>query len=413
MVGAFLRVIFGNGLTYKFWMTIIPGIAFLCTDIYFWALLGGYKNITVTLTIVPIGVVIMVMNFVYLGKTIVARINKIVDMLKDIAEGEGDLTRRIPTSSTDEIGQLAQWFNLFVENIQGIIKIITENAINLDEASVGLLKLAGHMSNGADHMAGKSNAVAVSAEEMSSNMASVSATMEQSSANVRVVASAVEELNATVNEIAQNSEKASNITSEAVSQAQSASERMRIFGTIARDITQVTEVITEISEQTNLLALNATIEAARAGEAGKGFAVVANEIKALAKQTAQATLEIKNKINGIQESTSGTISDIDRIVTVINNINDIVTVIASSVEEQSIATKEIASNVAQTNDGIQDVNINVSQSSQVAEVIAKDIADVNTSVGEMSNNSSQVNVSAQELANLADQINTLVRKFRV
>lgn len=94
--------------------------------------------------------------------------------------------------------------------------------------------------------------------------------------------------------------------------------------------------ITEISEQTNLLALNATIEAARAGEAGKGFAVVANEIKELARQTADATSEIKEQIEGIQGSTSGTVSEIDEILKVINDVNEIVSNIATAVEEQSL-----------------------------------------------------------------------------
>jgi methyl-accepting chemotaxis protein len=113
----------------------------------------------------------------------------------------------------------------------------------------------------------------------------------------------------------------------------------------------VVETITEISEQVNLLALNATIEAARAGEAGKGFAVVANEIKELAKQTSAATLEIKEKIQNIQGSTDGTVKGINEISEVIRSVNEIVGTIATAVEEQSAATKEIASNIAQASRG--------------------------------------------------------------
>ena len=413
LVGVSLRIIFGNSLTYKLWVTVIPGISLLCMVVYIWALFGAFKNLLMSLIFVPIGIGVMIANFVFMGKTIVARVNKVVDMLKDIAQGEGDLTRRIPASSADEVGQLGHWFNLFAEKIQGIIKTIASNAKTLNDASAELSKLSDQMTTGADNMSGKSNTVAVSAEEMSGNMTAVSATMEQSSTNVNVVATAVEEMTSTVNEIARNSENARSITGEAVSQAKTASDRVQDLGKAAVDINKVTEVITEISEQTNLLALNATIEAARAGEAGKGFAVVANEIKELARQTAQATQEIKKKIDGIQDSSSGTISDIDRIVTVINKVNDIVTAIASAVEEQSVATKEIAGTVAQTAEGIQEVNRNVAQSSQVSEEIAKDIADVNVSAGEMSNSSSQVSLSAQELSKLARQLNALVGKFRV
>jgi len=119
---------------------------------------------------------------------------------------------------------------------------------------------------------------------------------------------AAEEMSATVTEIAGNTSKARQVTEEAVAKTGSASQRMDELGVAAQQISKVTETITEISEQTNLLALNATIEAARAGDTGKGFAVVPNEIKELTKQTAEATLEIRERIGAIQSSTEMTVS---------------------------------------------------------------------------------------------------------
>jgi methyl-accepting chemotaxis protein len=119
------------------------------------------------------------------------------------------------------------------------------------------------------------------------------AAMEESATNVTMVTTSSEEMSATIGEIAQNAEKARTISDQAVSKATDTSGQMDGLGRAAQGIGKVVETITEISEQVNLLALNATIEAARAGEAGKGFAVVANEIKELAKQTSEATLEIK------------------------------------------------------------------------------------------------------------------------
>ncbi|RLB82863.1 MAG: hypothetical protein DRH17_04340 [Deltaproteobacteria bacterium] len=361
-----------------------------------------------------VGVVALCLAIYFSLSYIVTKpINGTIDMLKDVAEGEGDLTARLAVKSKDEVGELSNWFNIFVEKLQGMIKDIAENAKTLSTSSSNLSNLSGQMSDGINNVSSKSNIVATAGEEMSSNMHSVATAMEQAATNVNMVATTIEEIAATVNEIAQNSEKARAITGEAVSQSQRASDRVEELGKAAQEIGEVTETITEISEQTNLLALNATIEAARAGEAGKGFAVVANEIKELAMQTAEATQEIKEKIDGIQGSTAGTITEIEQITKIINDVNEIVTTIAAAVEEQSATTKEIASNVTQASQGIQEVNENVAQSSMVSAEIAKDIADVHKEANEMSNSSSQVKLSAEELSKLAEQLKDLVGKFKV
>jgi len=336
-----------------------------------------------------------------------------VTMIRDVAEGEGDLTKRLQVVSKDEVGDLSLWFNTFIDNLQGMIQKIVKNANILNTSSKELTNLSSLMSDGANQMSGKSNTVASAAEEMNSNMDSVAAAMEEASTNTGMVATAAEQMTSTINEIAQNSEKAATITNEAVTQAKNASDRVEALGVAAQEVGKVTEAITEISEQTNLLALNATIEAARAGEAGRGFAVVANEIKELARQTAEATHDIKQRIEGIQGTTAGTVSDIEQISKIINDVNEIVSTIATAVEEQSATTKEIASNVVQVSGGINDVNRNVAQSSTVAGQIAADISEVNQAANEMSNSSSQLNINAEKLTNLAVQLNELVGKFKV
>ena len=166
------------------------------------------------------------------------------------------------------------------------------------------------MSNEADKMSSKSSEVTSSAETMSSNLNSIAAAAEEASANTNMVATATEQMTASINEIAQNTEKARDITGGAVTQANNAVELVEELGRTSEQIGNVTKTITEISDQTNLLALNASIEAARAGEAGKGFSVVANEIKELARQTAEATREIKSRVDGIQGATEGTMTEI-------------------------------------------------------------------------------------------------------
>jgi methyl-accepting chemotaxis protein len=346
------------------------------------------------------------------ARSITQPILKVTAGLKDVAQGQGDLTKRLDVESGNEVGELASWFNIFIDNMDCMIKEIAQNAARLDVSSGQLFQISGDLSDAAASMSDRSNTVAGAAEEMSSAMTSVASASEQASTNVNVVATAAGEMNATVTEIASNTAKARVITEQATSRAISTSQRVNQLGDAARAISKFTEAITEISEQTNLLALNATIEAARAGEAGKGFAVVANEIKELAGQTSRATKDIKARIADIQKSTSLTVVDIGDITKVIGEANETVAIIATAVEEQAAMTGEIAANITQASIGIQEVNRNVTESSTVSNSIADDIAKVSNDAGQISDNSAQVKTNADELARLAKQLNTVVGRFK-
>jgi methyl-accepting chemotaxis protein len=370
------------------------------------------RNTTMVLVAgVIFAVTIALCLFIAFG--IVRALKAMIVSFQDIAEGEGDLTKRIEIKSKDEIAELAGWFNTFLGKLQKIVKQIAANATQVDRSSTDLAEIANMMSSSAGDTSSRADNVSAAAEEMSANLNNVAAAMEESSTNTTMVATAAEEMTATINEIAQNAEKARAISDQAVIKAGETSTQMDGLGQAAQGIGKVVETITEISEQVNLLALNATIEAARAGEAGKGFAVVANEIKELAKQTSDATLEIKAKIDNIQGSTEGTVKGINTISEVINNVNDIVGTIATAVEEQSAATQEIATNIAQASQGIQEVNENVNQSSTVSAEITQDVAVVNQSSSEMANSSDQVKVSAEDLKRMSEELNTIVGSFKV
>ncbi|WP_306548096.1 methyl-accepting chemotaxis protein [Desulfobulbus sp.] len=375
---------------------------------------GQVRSSLTTMTIsagVVFAVIISVILLIAFG--IVRGLNHVVVNLRDIAQGEGDLTRRLEIESNDEIGQLGKGFNLFIEKLQGIIKGVVANGKEVEGASTHLASVASEMSANAGESSTRSNAVAAAAEEMNANLNNVAAAMEESSTNTAMVASAAEEMHATINEIAGNAEQARVISEQAVRKAEVASAKMTDLGQAAQAINKVTEAITEISEQTNLLALNATIEAARAGEAGKGFAVVANEIKELAKQTAIATLDIKQQIAGVQGTAGDTIKEIKEISGVIDNVNAIVATIASAVTQQSAATEEIAKNIEQASQGLQEVNENVSQSSVVAGSITRDIAQVHHAVSEISKSSEDTKHSADNMLHLARELNKLVGVFKV
>ncbi len=371
------------------------------------------KNTTYMLVIagaIFAGIISMCLIIVF---GIVKDLKALVNSFRDIAEGEGDLTKRIALKAKDEIGELGQSFNTFISKLQGMIRTIAANTATVDAEAHTLSSVAASMADNAQQTSDRSENVASAAEEMSSNLNNVASAMEQSTTNTNMVASAAEEMTATISQIADNAAQAHTITEKAVIQAGNTSKRMVELGASAEAINRVTETITEISEQTNLLALNATIEAARAGEAGKGFSVVANEIKELAKQTAMATLDIKRQIDGVQSTTATAVSEIKEISTVINSVNEIVATISTSVGEQSAATEEIAQNISQAATGLGEVNENVSQISVVASSITQDIALVNAASGEISTSSSQISTSSADLQRLARELKGIVDSFKV
>ncbi len=349
----------------------------------------------------------------FMSKKLVSPVKDMLARIKDIAEGEGDLTKRVNIETKDELGELGKWFNQFLERLQTIISQVKDNSTRLNTSSTQMADIASSLAGGAGQAADEAQSASGASEEMSENMTSIAAAMEEASVNVNMVATAAEQMSSTINEITQNAAQTRSITEDAVTQTDSASSKVGELGGSAKEIGKVIETITDISEQVNLLALNATIEAARAGEAGKGFAVVANEIKELARQTAEASQEIKRRVDAIQSSTNATVDEISKITNVVSDINENVLTIASAVEEQSATTKDISENVSQAAQGISDVNVHVAKNSEVSTELAEQIGLVTNSVHDISKGSSQVNTNSKDLSDLAEQMDKLVSTFKV
>jgi methyl-accepting chemotaxis protein len=240
--------------------------------------------------------------------------------------------------------------------------------------------------------------MSASADQTSTQAKVVSQASEQVASNVQTVATGADEMMASIKEIAKNTADATRVANGAVKSAAATNETISKLGQSSVEIGQVIKVITSIAQQTNLLALNATIEAARAGEAGKGFAVVAGEVKELAKETAKATEDISHKIQAIQGDSKGAVTAIGEIGTVIQQISDIQTVIASAIEEQSATTNEISRNLSEAAQGSTDITRNITGVAQAAE---------STTTG-----ATNTQKSAQALEHMAAELQSLVAQFK-
>ena len=300
------------------------------------------------------------------------------------AIGAGDLTRRVGHRSRDEIGRLAEALDRTGETMAQLVGSIGAVAAHVASSSSGLTRVSDDLTS--------------SAQDASARAGAVSAAAEQVSGSVQSVAGASEEMTATIGDIAANSASAARVAAEASELAAGTTAAVGALGAASIEVGDVIQLIRSIADQTNLLALNATIEAARAGELGKGFAVVADEVKQLAQQTARATEEVANKINGIQSGAEGAISAIAAVTEVIAKVHDYAVAIAGAVEEQTVTTAEVNRTVSEAASGTQ----------QIAENIV--------TVAEASRHATEGAVAARstagELAGLSGELEALVSRYR-
>lgn len=286
----------------------------------------------------------------------------------------GDVESEISGADrSDEIGAMASAVKVFKDNMIKADRLAAEKeaenevkmrrARALDELTrtfeTKVAELVSGLSSASAVMEDTAQSMSSTASATNRQAAVVAAASEQTSTNVQTVASATEELTSSIAEIGRQVTQSTAIAARAVDSARRTGETARSLAEGAQKIGDVVTLIQSIAEQTNLLALNATIEAARAGEAGRGFAVVASEVKSLAGQTAKATTEISEQIAAIQSASDETVAAIHGVVDVIAEIDQIGIAIASAIEEQGSATKEIARSVQEAARGTQEVNSNI------------------------------------------------------
>ncbi len=348
---------------------------------------------------------------VLLSRSIVRPLARTRDVLARVARK--DFSDRLAMIGKDEIGDMARSLDATLDTVGAVLSEIQGNSQELGGVSEMMSMVSHQMSEAASRTSQRAGSVSAAAEEMSSSMQSVSAASEQSATSISMVAAAVEELSSTVAEIARSAESTRAGMNSAVRSVEDAAARMENLDASGREIGKVVELIVEIAEQTKLLALNATIEAARAGEAGRGFAVVAGEVKDLAKSTADATEEIRRQISAMQESTHAAVDGIQGVRKLIDQAAGNVVTIASSVEEQSIATRDIAGNVGQASAGVKEVTRCVAEAATTARAIAADVEAVRTENQAVDQSSAQVQATANSLSRMAAGLCARVFEFKL
>ncbi len=333
------------------------------------------------------------------GRLINNSIAEVADSLEEIATGEGDLTRRLSTTSTDAIGRLVGSFNTFMDKLQTIITDVASSTSQL----------------------------AAAANEMSTvSMESKECVTKQHS-QTEHVAAAIDELTSSVNEVAQYAVSAADAAKKASDEARSGStvvqNTLTAINNLANEVEDaatvikqlekdseniggVLEVIRGISEQTNLLALNAAIEAARAGEQGRGFAVVADEVRTLASRTNESTKEIQMMIERLQSGTR-------HAVEVMGKGHEQAEISVDQAAKAGESLEEITNSVATINDMNNQISSSANEQGSVASEINQNIKTI-SEIGERTSQGAQRTATAsQEMAQLASQLQGLVGQFKV
>jgi len=295
-------------------------------------------------------------------------VSALMDMTQTIGRlADNDLELTIAhVERRDEIGRIGQALETLRLNAQAARA--AEAAINAEHAAqdgarrqtdarledfaaqVDALMVSVHHNIGALHST--SDDLVRLALEASDGSSDVNSAAEQAAANVQTIASATAQLLASIGEISQVVTSMASVSAQAVEEARQSRDTVHELTNAAQSIGEIVLLIQQIASQTNLLALNATIEAARAGEAGKGFAVVAGEVKALANQTAKATEQIQSQVDSIQRGSDSATRAIVGIDSIVGQISELATSIASAVEEQNCATAEISRSIQQASDGV-------------------------------------------------------------
>jgi methyl-accepting chemotaxis protein len=336
----------------------------------------------------------LTMGWLVVNET-VRRLNRVRDYMRDVAEGEGDLTKRIPITHEDELGAVATWVNHFLDGMEEIIASVAENTAKIASSAGQIASSTRHIADSSRQQDSKASEVSRSMQQMALSVTEVSHNSEQAAETAQQAGAAAQSGSHTVNNtvtIMEEISAASHESAKAIQQLDQSSEK----------IGKIVAVIDDIASQTGLLALNAAIEAARAGTQGRGFAVVAGEVRQLADRTTTATKEIGQMIADVQQTTQRAVSamdegtrkvshgvevalqcttEIEQITTRAAEVENMILQIAAAATEQSHSTGEVNSSMESIAVMVRDSSASAEQSAEACEQLAALAIDLQQLVG--------------------------------